>query len=115
MVKIILEITASYRRKTIKLAEEGIGLTYDLEKANELLKNQSKKMSTKIHRYKSTKSTLKVLSNPITDDFCNFDEDDVEIPIYLADLIFDLATLSVYAAMNLGTNVTKKLDHNGPR
>ena len=36
----------------------------------------------------------------------------LQIPIYLADLIFDLATLSVYAAMNLGTNVTKKLDHN---
>ncbi|MCI6582175.1 MAG: hypothetical protein MSH15_09420 [Oscillospiraceae bacterium] len=36
----------------------------------------------------------------------------MQIPIYLADLIFDLATLSVYAAMNLGTNVTKKLDHN---
>lgn len=81
MVKIILEITASYRRKTIELAEEGIGLTYDLEKANELLKNQNRKMTTKIHRYKSTKSTLNVLSNPITDDFCNFDEDDMEFAL----------------------------------
>lgn len=81
MIEIMLNMIAKYRTECAAKAEKGIALTYELEKAERQLAEQTEKIMSKIKQHKKTKNTLNVLNNTRADDLGSFSDDDIRFTV----------------------------------